>query len=499
MKILYCVPVIICLSILSCENQKSIEERLARQYCGSCHTFPEPALLDKQTWATKVIPEMAFRMGLDNSALNTISFEDQSAILRSLPTHPMISNENWELIKKYYSENAPDSLLNPEQVIADTLRQFKAIPVHLKMAYNQTVTVIKHDSARNRTLVGNRPGKLYELNDHLEVMDSIQLSSAPSKLTMQENGDLEILLMGIMDPNEQPKGSIEILQQGDGKFVKLLDSLQRPVDFVSADLDNDGATDYVVCNFGNYTGSLMAFQSRAGGKFNKYVLQRLPGARRIILKDIDGNGTIDILALMAQGDERIIAFYNQGNFQFRMSTLLRFQSVYGSSYFDIADFNNDGKFDILHTSGDNADYSPVLKPYHGLRIFLNSGANDFKEHWFYPMHGASQARVNDFDGDGDPDIAAISFFPDFEKHPEHGFIYFENTPQGFVPQITSLARKGRWITMEMSDVDSDGDFDLVLGSLAFPTQVPADLLTEWGSKKYDLLFLKNNLQDSISK
>jgi hypothetical protein len=35
----------------------------------------------------KVLPEMAFRMGLDNSPLNTISFEDQAAIL-VLPDRP---------------------------------------------------------------------------------------------------------------------------------------------------------------------------------------------------------------------------------------------------------------------------------------------------------------------------------------------------------------------------------------------------------------------------
>jgi hypothetical protein len=238
----------------------------------------------------------------------------------------------------------------------------------------------------------------------------------------------------------------------------------------------------------------MAFQSRPDGRFNKYILQNLPGARKVIVKDMDGNGTLDILALMAQGDERIIAFYNRGNFQFRMATLLRFDAVYGSSYFEIADFNNDGKFDILHTSGDNADYSPVLKPYHGLRIFLNTGSNQFKEHWFYPMHGASQARTGDFDSDGDLDIAAISFFPDFQTRPDQGFIYFENASGGFVPQVTELGGKGRWITMEMSDIDDDGDLDLILGSLAFPTQIPDKVLSEWGREKYDLLLLRNNLK-----
>ena len=36
------------------------------------------------------------------------------------------------------------------------------------------------------------------------------------------------------------------------------------------------------------------------------------------------------------------------------------------------------------------------------------------------------ARAMDFDEDGDLDVAAISFFPDFEKYPERSFIYFEN-------------------------------------------------------------------------
>jgi hypothetical protein len=405
----------------------------------------------------------------------------------------MISTEEWETIKEYYNKNAPDSLSITEQFVQDSIIQFEATPIKLQVAQHQMVTLIKHYAPTNSIYVGSRSGKLYEFDTKFNVKDSVQLSSSPSKLEFTPAEDPRILLMGIMDPNEQPKGSLVELRDTRATTL-VLDSLQRPVDFVSGDLDNDGATDYVVCNFGNYTGSLMAFQSRTDGGFNKYILQRLPGARRVILKDIDGNGTVDILALMAQGDERIVAFYNRGNFQFRMATLLRFNAVYGSSYFEIADFNNDGRFDILHTSGDNADYSPILKPYHGLRLFLNTGTNQFKEHWFFPMHGASQARVDDFDKDGDPDIAAISFFPDFQTHPSQGFIYFENTAKGFIPQITNLGSKGRWITMEMSDIDKDGDDDVMLGSLAFPTQIPEKILSEWGREKYDLLLLRNNLK-----
>ena len=63
------VIVIACIGILyfaGCESQSEKEERLAKQYCGSCHTFPDPALLSKKTWTDQVLPQMAFRMGFSN-------------------------------------------------------------------------------------------------------------------------------------------------------------------------------------------------------------------------------------------------------------------------------------------------------------------------------------------------------------------------------------------------------------------------------------------------
>ena len=213
MKIFFFALIIIFISLLSCENQNQKDERLAKQYCGSCHIFPEPGLLDKKTWEKKVLPEMAFRMGLDNSPVNIYPFEDQAAILMSLPDGPMISQENWERIKKYYNETAPDSLIIPEQKISDTLKQFEVKTIRLPVLQHQVVTVIAQDSTKDTIYIGTRQGKLYEFNHNFEVKDSIRLSSAPSKLTLQENANPTILLMGIMDPNEQARGSVAILQQ----------------------------------------------------------------------------------------------------------------------------------------------------------------------------------------------------------------------------------------------------------------------------------------------
>ena len=125
---------------------------------------------------------MAFRMGLDNSPLNTISFEDQAAILMVLPDKPMIAQEDWERIKKYYNDTAPDSLIIPEQKISDTLTQFEVKPIRLPVVQHQVVTLIAQDSTKDTIYIGTRQGKLYEFNHNFEVKDSIRLSSAPSKL-----------------------------------------------------------------------------------------------------------------------------------------------------------------------------------------------------------------------------------------------------------------------------------------------------------------------------
>ena len=83
------------LTVISCETTSQKEERLAKQYCGSCHLFPEPNLLDKETWANKVLPQMAFRMGFINSEIiNKMPPNDLPIVLEIIPKEPIRIFEN---------------------------------------------------------------------------------------------------------------------------------------------------------------------------------------------------------------------------------------------------------------------------------------------------------------------------------------------------------------------------------------------------------------------
>lgn len=469
--------------------QEDKGEVLARRYCASCHMFPDPALLEKETWTTQVLPEMAFRMGLDISQFHRMNEAELPVIMKSIPSTPMVTDEEWAAIVEYYADTAPDSLRAEKTDAIQTLDQFSPADILIPGAGSTMLTMIERDPKTGLFYVGTRNAKLYLLNPALSAIDSLDVRTPASDIVFSGGPGL-LTCMGIMDPNDQARGTIVRLGESNNPSV-IIDSITRPVHMEVADLNRDGEDDLLVSAFGNFTGGLYAYERTENG-FRRHTLHRFPGTRRTAVHDFNGDGLSDLVALVTQGDEHIALFTNRGDFRFSYQVLLKFPPVYGSSYFELLDFDGDGHLDILYTNGDNADYSTVLKPYHGVRLFMNDGKNHFSESWHHPMHGASMAKAVDFDLDGDLDIAAISFFPDFEKHPEHSFIYFENQNGKFIPYSTPMAAAGRWITMETTDIDGDGDVDIVLAALNFPTGVPEKVLSTWQKNKVSLLLLKNN-------
>jgi hypothetical protein len=269
--------------------------------------------------------------------------------------------------------------------------------------------------------------------------------------------------IGAFQPNNALAGSID--RSGASAFSPVIRDLMRPVHMAVADLNGDGREDIVVCEFGYIKGELSWWENKGNGSYEKHVLRSVPGAIRAVIEDHNGDGLPDIWVLFAQGEEGIFLYTNKGGGQFEEREVLRFPPCYGSTYFELADLNGDGHKDILYTCGDNGDFSTELKPYHGVYVFMSDSALHFTQRYFFPMNGCYRAMAADMDRDGRLDIAAIAWFADYAHHPEEGFVYLHNKGGlQFDARTVPGTEAGRWITMDVRDVDGDGWPDILLAN-----------------------------------
>ncbi len=473
-------------------------KKLAKKYCRSCHLLPDPSQLDAKTWEEGVLPAMGPSLGIFKHLYHNYPSgrNDRDLDSNFYPKKPLLTPDEWQHIINYYTATSPDSVIQPkkEENVTEGLPGFQFVPTAFKVA-SPTSSFIKIDTANHQLLLADLFTRyLYRFDANLKIKDSVNTKSAVVDIQYSNNKML-VCNIGEINPNNKKLGSgIFINTALDGKLMTdtsaLLTNLARPVQISPADFNKDGFTDYLVCEFGFMQGSLSIYNGNSNNSFTKQVLRFLPGAEKAYIQDYNKDGLPDIWVLFAQGDEGIFLYINKGNGKFEEQRILRFPPMYGSTFFELVDFNEDGHPDIIYTCGDNADYSQVLKPYHGIYIFLNDGKNNFKQEYFYHMNGCYKALARDYDNDGDLDIAAISFFADYAKNEDEGFLYLENKGiNSFKPYSLPQGRAGRWLTMDAGDLNGDGKTDLVLGNFSYGP-VMMQHKVDW-VKGASFLFLKN--------
>ncbi len=487
--------------------------QLSLKYCSACHTYPDPDLLPKRTWEKFVLPNMGPLLGIYKH--NNIEYP----VLRTpnlpenfYPSEQKLSNEEWQKILDYYISYAPIELERGgeyQPILVDSLFFQARTPSYRKQPTPPTVSSIRFDPGNKLIYVSDASNSIFNVNndnfyifdENLKLKDRYRLYSGISDIQftddLQKSGKRELLTtyIGDVTPTDAQSGSIQMvwydpdLQQG-GTTKVLHGGLARPVESQLKDLNQNGLTDLLVNEFGLRTGKLFWLENRGENRDPKiHILINSPGCIESHILDFTHNGLPDILALCTQLEQSIFLFRNLGNGNFNPERLLQFPITYGSSSFKLHDFNNDGHLDILYTSGDNEVYDSTHKPYNGVYIYLNDGKNNFTKEWFYPVNGAYNAIVRDFNKDGNLDIATIAFFANYLEKPEEGFVFFKGKGDlDFIPYHHPASTAGRWIRMDVADWTGNGYDDIVLANFSYgPGFVIDSIKNKWMEGPHFLL------------
>ncbi|MCS1411683.1 MAG: hypothetical protein M2R45_04884 [Verrucomicrobia subdivision 3 bacterium] len=375
------------------------------------------------------------------------------------PDHQTVLRE-WNAIWNYYFDTAPEKLPSAKTTISQDLSGFTIIDPQYRPG-KAFITLTQIDSQRRQLYVGNAQIRTLDVLDPSgKPLSSLRVASPPVSLSEQPDG-WYCTLIGLVPPHNQRIGSLIKLAQNGTAFSlvrEILSDLPRPTDCSFGDLNGDGREDLVVSGFGNILGELTWHENLGNGRYRKHVIYHRPGALKTFTHDFDQDGRLDIVALMAQSQEGVFVLLNDGNHQFKEYPAVRAHPAWGYAGFELVDFDRDGLMDFLTANGDNGEYPSCLKPYHGIRLYRNFGDHGFRQQFFIPLNGAFKAVPADFDLDGDLDIAAISYFPDYNKAPEESFVLLWNDgAYRFRAQTFPQSYRGRWLTMDAGDLDGDGE------------------------------------------
>ena len=438
-----------------------------RAYCASCHRPVLPQELRRDEWRANVtiMRELAREAALEisNRELAEIISYYERGSTEALPALAADPQGSWLAFQRQqlpFDETRPPGIANVAAVDLDQdgLTDIVAADVH-----GDRIVHVRNEGATwsGRTIAAiTAPGRVH-----------------PVDYDADGDIDLAVAVLGELPPTDDRVGSFQLMVNVDGRFVTggRVAQMGRVSDVRSGDLDGDGDIDFVVAEFGHRrVGSILWLEQVSAGQFAPKIIATWPGAIDVPVADIDRDGDLDIVAVVSQEREQVIAFINDGFGEFVEELLYAAPSpTFGSSGIEVVDLDGDGDHDVLHTNGDSFDrlgthsddLTVLVRPQHGVRWLENLGDLHFEPRHLASFHGAYRATAGDLDGDGDLDVVVASLFNDWSDPARQSLIWLEQVSRGrFVGHGLGSAPT-HLATAALADFDGDGMLDIVAGGL----------------------------------
>lgn len=220
------------------------------------------------------------------------------------------------------------------------------------------------------------------------------------------------------------------------------------------DVDLDGLTDILATGAGNH--QVCWYRNKGGDPltWERIIISGdFPGSRSVKGVDLDLDDDIDLVGAAFDSDE-IVIWENLGTSPITWRKSILTNSFNGSHKVDVQDFNGDGFPDILGT----AYYQKTIAWWENPGTIDGIWRNQVIEN---DLTGAVIAMGQDLDLDGDLDIAATG-------QDSHTVLWFENTGNPDSPwkkNVLSNNLTQAW-PICFGDFDQDKDMDIVVGGHA---------------------------------
>lgn len=272
-----------------------------------------------------------------------------------------------------------------------------------------------------------------------------QNASGAAAVDVNGDGNLDLLLAcpGSGAPAERGLGIL--LGTGTGSFqpIRFVVTAQGPKSIAVADVSGDGKADAVLGweardNQGNSSGGVYLVPGNGNGTFQTVADYDLGmAATTLTASDVNGDGVADVLVAGASA-----------NFSFRIGLLMSgangtimpssFATSFGPSSLAVADFNGDGKKDLIvaHCCGET-----------DLTFRLGTGSSIFQPEIHFGV-GASPGLVApiDLDGAGPMDLLVAT-----NDTGASSLVPLLNASPAPVPLLTSVSAasfRGEWVAPE---------------------------------------------------
>ena len=340
------------------------EERV-HQFCGACHAYPPAETFPRAHWRKEIRTAYDF-------------FRDSGLQLEA---------PSMESVALYYESRAPLSLPAAKIENAPTPSPLRFQPTGFR-TQDQTphpgVTNVSLGSLFDKEkrkldiiVCDARLGQVLALQPYTtppawHVLGRMAAPSHAEVVDLDGDGINDVLVanLGSFPGTNAKVGSVVWLKGSkDGTFtpITLLDGVGRVADVQAADFRKVGKKDLVVAVFGfHQTGEFLYLENQTTDRnhpvFVRHVLDGRPGSIHVAVGDINNDGRDDIVALISQEHETIVAFVNEEpdaktGCRFRKEIIYTApHPAYGSSGIQLlVDLNGDNRLDVLYTNGDILD------------------------------------------------------------------------------------------------------------------------------------------------